>query len=98
MVDDEPDPRQQEVDDLQDQDRIAVAVHVEGAGRAHGAGEEAVEVVGGVDEEEQGEDLEDQGIAQDGGDQIGAPLQLELKFAAAVRSHFSRIRIPYQPA
>ena len=40
-------------------------------------------MIGRIDEEEQGEQLESQGIAQNGGDQVGAPLQGKLQLAAA---------------
>ncbi len=41
MVDDQPDPGQQEIDDLEQQRRIAEGIDRESAGRAHGAGERA---------------------------------------------------------
>ena len=62
---------------------IAVAVDMERACSAHGAGEEAVEVVGCVDEEQQGEQLADKGKVHDGRYQVGAPLKAQLKLAAA---------------
>src|ERR1035437_9959867 len=83
MVDDEPETGQQEIGDFHHEERVAETVRVEGSGSAHGAGELVMEMVGRVDEEEEGEQLEYQGIAQNGGDQVGAPLQGKLQLTAA---------------
>jgi hypothetical protein len=68
VVEDQPDPRQQAGDHLQDQGRIPEPVHAEGTRRAHGADEQVVEAVRREDVQEQRKHLHGEDNIQNGGD------------------------------
>jgi hypothetical protein len=71
--------------DAGDQGLPAGRIEVEGAGGAHRPDEERVQVIDRVEKQQQGNHLEAQGAADQGGDQLGLPFQLQLLLGAALR-------------
>ena len=63
----------------------APGVGVQHPGGAHGADELGRKLLGVVDEEQQGQQVGAEDPGHQGGDQVGAPLQIELPLAAAVQ-------------
>ncbi len=85
MIDYQPDPSQKTIYNFQYQNRITETVDRQAAGRAHGPCKLAVQAVGGEDVQEQGAYLEHQDVAEDYGDQVGAPFQVQLQLTATLQ-------------
>jgi hypothetical protein len=66
MIHDQPESCQEKTDDLQDQCRVTITIHIKRPGRAHGSDKEDVEMVHGEDKEEEGKELKAEGIGEKG--------------------------------
>jgi hypothetical protein len=85
MIYNEPEASKDEIDDLQDKDRIAVTVDMQGPCGAHGAGKERTEAVGCIDKKKQGDELKCKNIREDRRYEIGPPFEIKLQAAAALK-------------
>ena len=98
VVDDKPDAAEDKIHHLEEQRRVAVVVHGQGTRRAHGADEKRVNPVRGIDKQAQRQELENQQVGQDSGNQIGLALERQLPFRPVLRSHQRMICAPMTEA
>jgi hypothetical protein len=74
-IDDEPKSGQEKGNDSEDYQGEAPLIDVKRAHRTHGAGKKWMEGIGGVNKQEEGKKLENQGIADYRGDKVGFSFQ-----------------------
>jgi len=83
IIENQPETGKKKIDDLKNQEGIAVFVHIQCSGSTHGTGKKMVKRICRINEQEQGYQLKTECIVEDRRDEICSLFKPKLDIASA---------------